>query len=1038
MNIKPVGDYKPEYIEENILKYWKKESIMEETLKEHKDRKLFSFLEGPPTANAPPALHHVEVRVFKDLVNRYYYMKGYNVPRKAGWDCHGLPVEVQVEKELKLSTKKEVIEYGLDKFNEKCRESVFSHIKEWDELTRRMAYWIDLNNPYITMDNDYIESVWWSLKKIWEKDLLYEGYRVVPYCARCGTPLSSHEVAQGYKNIKETTVIVAFRAVDKDYSFLAWTTTPWTLLSNLALAVNPDIKYVVIKYRGEKYLLAKNIAEIRFKDAEVIEEILGKDLLGQEYHPLFNHFKGKLEKPSWMIIPGDFVTTDEGTGIVHIAPAFGEDDYNVGVVNDLPLVNPIGEDGCFTDQVPELAGMFAKDADEKIIQLLDDMGYLITKYQYEHDYPYCWRCNTPLLYYAMKSWFVKVSSINEKLLKNNEKIAWYPEHIKEGRFGNWLENARDWGLSRNRFWGTPLPIWKCEECDKHEVIGSRDELIEKAEENIDETIDLHRPYVDKIHIKCKCGKKMRRVEYVIDCWYDSGAGSFAQFHHPFENKEQFTENMPYDFISEATDQTRGWFYTLLVLSTILFDKPAYKNCVVGGLLLDDNGEKMSKSNKNIIDPWELFNKVGADAVRLQMCSQAPWNARRFGIDSLNETVVPLLRTLWNCYHFTVRYMMLDNFDARNEKIDENELQIEDKWILDVADLVVGEVSKQLDANNFHVALTTINNFIVEDLSRWYIKLIRDRLWLEDTDGVINPSKKAAYMTLNKAFEKTCLIMSPLAPFITEEIYQNIIKTSEKSIHHMPWPKPGHIDSKLIAQMSIARKMVEAGANCRQQAKIKLRYPIEKVTIIGDKTVAESTETLKEVIIKQLNTKTIEYVKEVKEIEYIANPDYSFIGPKYGKEADNVAKAIKENPIEAKKAYETRKTVKIRDYEVEPEMVLSVSINVPEEYEATEFTQGDITGIIFIEKARSKSLMNEALARDLIRNVQKLRKENDLEEMQKIRITALNNPEMEDMIAEFEDLILSETRSEKIDLKTGLKASNSLKFEGTEIFVEISF
>ncbi|MFH1126079.1 MAG: isoleucine--tRNA ligase, partial [Candidatus Altiarchaeota archaeon] len=789
MTVNPVGEYNPRALEERILDHWKKHGVESTTIFNIKARKLFSFLEGPPTANAPPALHHVEVRVFKDLVNRYNFMKGFSVPRKAGWDCHGLPVEVQVEKELKLNSKKEIVKYGVDKFVEKCRTSVFTHIKEWDKLTERMAYWVDLKDPYVTMENDYIESVWWSLKEIWNKKLLYEGHKVVPYCPRCGTPLSSHEVALGYQTVKEQTIVVKFQAKDKDYSFLAWTTTPWTLLSNLALAVHPDITYVKIKHHGEKYVLAKDRLGSLKDNCEILEEMKGKDLKDIEYHPLFNHFIGKLEKPAWRIILGDFVSTEEGTGIVHIAPAFGEDDYNMGIANNLPLVNPIGEDGKFTDQVPELQGMFAKDADPKIVSILDEMGSLFTQYPYEHEYPYCWRCNTPLLYYAMESWFVKVTDVVKKLLEKNNEINWFPEHIKEGRFGNWLENAKDWSLSRNRFWGTPLPIWECAKCKKKEMIGSRKELKERAVKDPGD-VDLHRPYIDSVKLKCSCGNTMERVPYVIDCWYDSGAATFAQFHYPFENKKLFEDSFPYDFISEATDQTRGWFYTLLVLSTILFDKPAYKKCVVGGLLLDDKGEKMAKSKNNIINPWELFNSVGADAVRLQMCSSAPWNARRFGKESLNEVVVPMLRTLWNCYSFTARYLILDKFDPKESKLEKKSLLVEDHWIISKANTLMEEATTALDKNEYHVAVDRINNFIVEDFSRWYIKLIRDRLWLEDSK-VMNPSKKAAYLTLQKVFEKLSIVLAPIAPFISDELYLNLIKTKSmlESIHLVQWPKP---------------------------------------------------------------------------------------------------------------------------------------------------------------------------------------------------------------------------------------------------------
>ncbi|MBM3309617.1 MAG: isoleucine--tRNA ligase, partial [Candidatus Altiarchaeales archaeon] len=920
MEIRPVGDYNPRELEERILGYWKEHKVEDKTIFPVKDRKLFSFLEGPPTANAPPALHHVEVRVFKDLVNRYNFMKGCSVPRKAGWDCHGLPVEVQVEKELKLNSKKEILNYGLDKFIEKCRTSVFTHIKEWDKLTERMAYWIDLKKPYVTMDNDYIESVWWSLKQIWDKKLLYEGHKVVPYCPRCGTPLSSHEVALGYTTVKEQTVVVKFQAKDKDYSFLAWTTTPWTLLSNLALAVNPEITYVKIKYKGEKYVLAKERLGNLKDNCEILEEMKGSKLAGIEYHPLFNHFLGKLDKPAWRIILGDFVSTEEGTGIVHIAPAFGEDDYNVGKENNLPMANPIDEDGKFTQQIPELAGLFAKDADPKIISILDEMNSLFTQYPYEHEYPYCWRCNTPLLYYAMESWFIKVTDVSKKLLEKNNEINWYPEHIKTGRFGNWLENAKDWSLSRNRFWGTPLPIWECRKCKKKEMIGSRKELKEKALKDPG-NVDLHRPYIDSVKLKCSCGSEMERVPYVIDCWYDSGAATFAQFHYPFENKELFEQSHPYDFISEATDQTRGWFYTLLVLSTILFDKPAYKNCVVGGLLLDDKGEKMAKSKNNILNPWELFDSVGVDAVRLQMCSAAPWNARRFGKESLNESVVPMLRTLWNCYSFTARYMSLDKFNPLASKPSQEQLQMEDCWIISKANTLVEEVTSALDRNEYHIAVEKLNNFIVEDFSRWYIKLIRDRLWLEDSKKM-NPSKEAAYVTLYNVFEKLSLILAPIAPFISEEIYLNLLKSEKtpESIHLLSWPKPENQDKKLELQMDIARKIFEAGSYCRQNANIKLRHPIQKVSIAGDKNVEETVKTLGAIIAKQLNAKEVEFMEELAGLTYTATPNFTVLGPKYGKKAPEAASLIKQNGRKIKKALDGKQAVKLNSFEITPDMI----------------------------------------------------------------------------------------------------------------------
>ncbi len=1034
MAVQPVGEYEPKTCEELVLAYWKSKKVAESTLKPRKG-KLFSFLEGPPTANAPPALHHVEMRTFKDVVNRFHYMLGESVPRKAGWDCHGLPVEVQVEKELKLENKKAIIEYGLDRFIEKCRQSVFSHIKEWDDLTARMGYWVDLEKPYVTMDNNYVESVWWSLKKLWDKGLLYEGYKVVPLCSRCGTPLSSHEVALGYKSVKEMTVVVALPVKDRDFSLLAWTTTPWTLISNVALAVNPKINYALIKYRGEKYVLAKDLAEKRFPEAETISEMSGKELIGLEYHPLFNHFINKLEKPAWRVIKGEFVTTEEGTGIVHIAPAFGEDDYNVSLENDLPVINPVDLDGKFTSDVSELMGVFVKEADEKIIAMLEERGSIIAKYPYEHEYPFCWRCNTPLLYYAMKSWFIKVADNVPKIVDKNSKISWYPPTIGSGRFGNWLENARDWGLSRNRFWGTPLPIWECE-CGKKKAIGSRKELLENAVGEVTEDIDLHRPYVDKVKLKCSCGAQMTRVEYVIDCWYDSGAAPFAQYHYPFENKKLFEESFPYDFIAEATDQTRGWFYTLLVISTLLFDKPAYKNCVVGGLLLDENGEKMSKSKNNIINPWTLFNSVGADAVRLQLCSTAPWNAKRFGVESMNETVIPMLRTLWNCYSFTVRYMLLDKFDPRESKLDKKSLAKEDEWILSCAAKTCESVKQSYLGNEYHHALSKISNFVVEDLSRWYIKLIRDRLWLEDKNGLMNPSKKAAYMSMSEVLRKTCIMLAPMAPFITEEIYLNILKKDSDSIHQIRWPKDEDIDSEIIENMLVVRAVFEAGSRCRQDAGIKLRYPIAKATISGDERVKKAVDALGDIITKQLNTKAVEYNNELPDVTYSASPNFKVIGPKYGKDAAKVAQSIKDNPIVAKKIVDSGKEAEIEGHKVSADMVLDVKMDFGGEFAAASFSCGTSSGFVLIDSRRDEKLVREALARDIIRHLQELRKKENLEELARITVSISKSKLVEEMLGDFLHTILSEVRADSINLVEGLESADKLKFDDEQITYSI--
>lgn len=1039
MVVNPVGEYEPKKLEERILEYWRRNKIADETVHAKKDGRLFSFLEGPPTANAPPLLHHVEVRTFKDLVNRFRFMQGRSVPRKAGWDCHGLPVEVQIEKKLKLNSKKDIVKYGIDKFVEECRSDVFRYIKDWDNLTERMGYWIDMEKPYVTMDNEYIESVWWSLKELWKKKLLYEGYRVVPYCARCGTPLSSHEVAQGYKTLKENTVYVKFKVKGRDDEFfLAWTTTPWTLLSNLALAVNPDIEYASVLYRREKYVLAKALVGSIFKEGEyeIVGVQKGRDLLGREYEPIFRHFTGKLKKKAWFVIAGSFVSTEEGTGIVHIAPAFGEDDYLAGLENNLPMVNPIDEDGKFTSEIPELQGLFAKDADPRITEILRDMDVLVSEKKYEHEYPFCWRCNTPLLYYAMNSWFVKVSEVKENLLKKNKEINWFPDNIKEGRFGDWLANVRDWALSRNRFWGTPLPIWKCD-CGGMEVIGSREELVKASSSKIKENLDLHRPYVDEVRIKCPdCGKDMNRVPYVIDCWYDSGAATFAQFHYPFENRALFGESFPYDFICEATDQTRGWFYTLLALSTILFDKPAYRNVVVGGLLLDDKGEKMAKSKGNVIDPWSLFNTVGADAVRLHMCSAAPWNARRFGTESLNEYVVPMLKTLWNCYGFTVRYMVLDKFDPREHKLNQKDLRVEDRWIISLANSLVRTVESSLEKNEYHHAVRDVNDFIVEDLSRWYIKLIRDRLWLETDD----PSKNAAYMTLHHVFSRLCVVLAPIAPFVSEEIYLNLLRRMDdaKSVHLLGWSEAEYIDSELEYQMNLVRKIFEAGSYCRQNSRIKLRHPVSKVIVAGDGTVKKTVSSLREIILKQLNSKEVEFLADLPEAEYVASPNFSVIGPKYGANAGRIASLIRENVVELKGAFDSgKKELKIKDFIIARDMVSEIKIKMPENYAGREFSFENSVGVVYVDVKQSRELISESLARDVVRNIQELRKEHNLEEMQRIRVVLTDSESVRDMLSGYRDAILKEVRGDDIQLTPKMEGGKSFEFNEEELKVDIS-
>ena len=816
-----------EKIAKEKLKKHRKE--IEKAVQDNPKKPLFSFLEGPPTANAPPALHHLEARTFKDIICKFKFMRGFSVPRKGGWDCHGLPVEVQVEKELKLESKKDVEKYGTEKFIEKCRENVFSNINDWNKSTEELNYWVDLKNPYITLENDYIESVWWSLKELYKKKLLYEGYKVIPFCPRCGTPLSSHEVALGYKNVQEDSVYIAFKLKDKKNEYvLAWTTTPWTLPGNVALAVGPKIDYVKVKLPdGDKLILGKEKLNLLKGNCEVIEKIKGKDLVGLGYEPLYD-IKELQSENSYKIVPADFVTTEEGTGVVHTAVMYGEDDYNLGKEIGLPEVHTVGQDGKFLDIAPEfLRGKFVKSAEKSIIEDLKKRHLLFKLERINHDYPFCWRCDSPLLYYGINSWFINASSVRNKLIEFNNKINWFPSHIKEGRFGKWIEGAKDWALSRFKFWGTPLPIWKCE-CGEEKIIGSIEELKKEAIKLPKEKIDLHKPWIDKIKIKCSCGKEMTRIKDVIDCWYDSGSASFAQFHYPFENKKEFEKRFPYDFIAEGIDQTRGWFYTLHVLGAVLFDKPAYKNVICMGHVVDEKGEKMSKSKGNIIKPGEIIEKAGVDAVRLQFCTTDVGNSKRFSYELMNESVIPFLNVLYNCSNY---YLQLEN--------KKNKLNLEDKWILSRMNSLIEEVTGELEKYSLDKAFQKIFDFVVNDFSRKYIKITRER---EDTKEIIG-----------EVLEKTSLLLAPFAPYISEYLYSNF---SKDSVHLSDWPKQDKkkIDKELEKEMESAMKIIEMGFAERDKIGIGLKWPLKKAIISGKNI--DIDEELTEILKSQLNVKEI--------------------------------------------------------------------------------------------------------------------------------------------------------------------------------------
>jgi isoleucyl-tRNA synthetase len=880
-------------VESEAREVWKKkQKEIKKAISYEPNKKLFSFLEGPPTANAPPGLHHLEVRTFKDIICKFKYMQGFSVPRKGGWDCHGLPVEVQVEKKLGLNSKKEILNYGETKFINDCKASVFSNINDWNKSTEELGYWIDLKNPYRTLDNNYIESVWWSLKELYNKKLLYESHKVVPFCPRCQTPLSSHEVAQGYKNVEEDSVVVKFKLKDskENARLLVWTTTPWTLPSNLGIAVNPKLTYVYIEDNGFVYILVKDLVEKYFENPKIIKEISGKELVGKTYEPLFDYFKHLENEGGFRIIGGDFVTTDDGTGIVHIAPAFGEVDYDACRENKIPFVKPVDENGKFSSEVKDFEGQFIKNTDKAIIAKLDNEDKLFKVIKYSHEYPFCWRCQTPLMYYAIKSWFIKVTAMKNKLVSLNKKINWYPENIKEGRFGDWLEGIKDWNLSRFKFWGTPLPIWRCE-CGYEKIIGSVEELRKESLKKFKE-YDLHRPWIDDIKLKCpKCKKEMKRIPDVIDCWYDSGSATFAQFHYPFENKSEFKKRFPYDFISEAIDQTRGWFYTLHAISTMLFEEAPYKNVICAGHIVDENGEKMSKTKGNVISPRQIIDEVGVDAVRLQFCTSDPGSQKRFSIKMVKEGILPFLNVLYNCQQY---YLQLEDKKVKEKKT-------EDKWITSRLNSVIKKSTEDLENYAIDKAVNSIMDFVTNDFSRTYIKMTRER---DDTKEIVGD-----------ILEKISLLLAPYAPYISEYIYQMFEKG--KSVHLSSWPKSDNkkIDEKLEKDFSAVMRIIEVGLCARDKAQIGLKWPLACATIHINKRIDKK---LLELIKTQLNVKEIKLnvEKETKENREISVELDTKITPEL--EAEGYAREISRKVQAARKSAGLVKKDKIKLAVIVPE------------------------------------------------------------------------------------------------------------------------
>ena len=1014
--------------EKQVEKFWKENHIFEKSMEDRKDDPTYMFYDGPPTANGKPHIGHVLTRVIKDMIPRYRTMKGYMVPRKAGWDTHGLPVELEVEKKLGLDGKEQIEEYGMEPFIQQCKERVWKYKGMWEDFSSTVGFWADMENPYVTYHDDYIESEWWALKEIWNKKLLYKGFKIVPYCPRCGTPLSAQEVSQGYKTVKERSAIVRFKVVGEDAYFLAWTTTPWTLPSNVALCVNPTEVYCKVKaadgytYYMAEALLDKVLGKLGSEETpayEVLEKYVGKDLEYKEYEPLFacaGEAAAKQKKKAHFVTADNYVTMSDGTGIVHIAPAFGEDDSRVGRDYDLPFVQFVDGKGDMTAETP-YAGVFVKKADPLVLQDLDKEGKLFDAPKFEHDYPHCWRCDTPLIYYARESWFIKMTAVKDDLIRNNNTINWIPESIGKGRFGDWLENVQDWGISRNRYWGTPLNIWQCE-CGHMHSIGSRQELFEMSGDEKAKTVELHRPYIDEITLKCpECGGTMHRVPEVIDCWFDSGAMPFAQHHYPFENKELFEKQFPADFISEAVDQTRGWFYSLLAESTILFNQAPYKNVIVLGHVQDENGQKMSKSKGNAVDPFDALEKYGADAIRWYFyINSAPWLPNRFHGKAVQEGQRKFMGTLWNTYAFFVLYANIDNFDPTKYTLDYDNLPVMDKWLLSKLNSVVKTVDDCLANYKIPESARALQEF-VDEMSNWYVRRSRERFWAKGMEQ----DKINAYMTLYTALVTISKAAAPMIPFMTEEIYQNLVRSVDKeaieSIHLCDFPKveEAWINKELEDDMEELLKIVVLGRAARNTANIKNRQPIGTMYIKADK---EMGQFYTDIIADELNVKEVKFANDVESfISYSFKPQLRTVGPKYGKLLNGIRTALAEiNGTEAMNELRSTGllTLDINGNKVElSEEDLLIETAQTEGY-VTE-ADGDIS--VVLDTNLTPELIEEGFVREIVSKVQTMRKEAGFEVMDKIHIYAKDNDKILELMKNHKEEIMSEVLAEDMTLGT---------------------
>ncbi len=1016
--------------EKETLKFWQENKIFEKSMESRKQGETYTFYDGPPTANGKPHIGHVLTRVIKDMIPRYQTMKGKYVPRKAGWDTHGLPVELEVEKKLGLNGKEQIEEYGMEPFIKQCKESVWKYKGMWEDFSGTVGFWADMDNPYVTYDDNFIESEWWALKEIWDKKLLYKGFKVVPYCPRCGTPLSSQEVAQGYKTVKERSAIVRFKVADEDAYFLAWTTTPWTLPSNTALCVNPEETYCKVKAGdGYTYYMAKALLDKvlgKFADEEngvkayeILEEYVGKDLEYKEYVPLYDCAKERAEKQhkkAHFVTVDDYVTMTDGTGIVHIAPAFGEDDGRIGRNYELPFIQFVDEKGEMTKETP-YAGLFVKKADKEVLVDLEKDGKLFDAPKFEHDYPHCWRCDTPLIYYARESWFIKMSAVKDDLVANNKTVNWIPKSIGEGRFGNWLENVQDWGISRNRYWGTPLNIWECDDCDHQLSIGSREELARLSGNEAAKTVELHRPYIDEITIPCPCcGKTMKRVPEVIDCWFDSGAMPFAQHHYPFENKEIFEQQFPAKFISEAVDQTRGWFYSLMAESTLLFNKAPYENVIVLGHVQDENGQKMSKSKGNAVDPFDALESHGADAIRWYFyTNSAPWLPNRFHAKAVTEGQRKFMGTLWNTYAFYVLYANIDEFDPTKYSLDYDKLSVMDKWLLSKLNSTVGEVDDNLGRYRIPEAAKALDTF-VDEMSNWYVRRSRERFWAKGMEQ----DKINAYMTLYTALVTISKAAAPMIPFMTEEIYQNLVisvdKTAKESIHLCDFPVVDQkmIDKELEDNMENLLDVVVMGRAARNTSNIKNRQPIGQMYVKAGFTLPDF---FVEIIADELNVKNVTFTDDVRDFSsYSFKPQLKTVGPKFGKQVGEIRNAL--SAVDGNEAMdEVNETGSLKLALASGEVVLDKEDLLIEVAQKEGYvTEADNNLTVVLDTNLTEELLEEGFVREIISKIQTMRKEAGFEVMDKIIIYAKGNDKVIDIINRNKDSIFNDVLAK--DVVTG--------------------